>query len=153
MASRDCQRGLVYAWENRVIAPRDSSLVPFTSARAMVDAIWAELGLRFPPKVEPLPRQARIMLADASRLRIRLAERIPSWCILHELAHAMTTTHDGVSDGHGPLFMGVYVRMLGRYMRFRREVLLDSLEQAGIAVEAGASPVFVDGSMAPFAEA
>ena len=25
----------------------------------MVNAIWAETGLRFPPKVEPLPRQAR----------------------------------------------------------------------------------------------
>ena len=51
MPGRDCQRGRVYAWEKRVIAPRDRSLVPFASAQGMVDAIWAEQGLRFPPKV------------------------------------------------------------------------------------------------------
>jgi hypothetical protein len=39
----------------------------------MVDAIWAEIGLRFPPKVERLPGQARATLADANRLSIRLA--------------------------------------------------------------------------------
>jgi len=34
------------------------------------------------------------------------------WCLLHELAHAMTSHVDGRSDGHGPLFMGVYVNLL-----------------------------------------
>ena len=29
---------------------------------------------------------------------------------LHEIAHAMTTTVDGQSDGHGAAFMGVYLR-------------------------------------------
>jgi hypothetical protein len=147
MRLRDCQRGRVYAWENRIIAPRDRSLVPFASAQGMVDAIWAELGLRFPPKVEPLPRQARTTLADASRLRIRLAEGVPSWCILHELAHAMTTTHDGASDGHGSLFMGVYVRMLAHYMRIPGPVLIHSLAEAGIAIDPEAMPVFLDGGM------
>ena len=42
MPVRDCQRGRVYAWENRIIAPRGRSLVPFASAQGMVDAIWAE---------------------------------------------------------------------------------------------------------------
>jgi hypothetical protein len=144
MPVRDCQRGRVYAWENRIVAPRDRSLVPFASAQGMVDAIWAELGLRFPPKVEPLPGQARTTLADATRLRIRLPERVPSWCILHELGHAMTTTHDGESDGHGPLFMGVYARMLERYMRIPGAVLIRSLAEAGIAVDSEAMPVFLD---------
>lgn len=145
MPVRDCQRGRVYAWENRIIAPRDRSLVRFAAAHGMVDAIWAEQGLRFPPKVERLPRQARTTLADASRLCIRLPEHVPSWCILHELAHAMTTTHDDVSDGHGPLFMGVYVRLLERYMRIERAALLRSLAGAGIAIDPDATPVFVDG--------
>jgi hypothetical protein len=39
----------------------------------MVDAIWAEFGLHFPPKVERLPRQARSTMADATRLSIRVA--------------------------------------------------------------------------------
>jgi hypothetical protein len=149
MPSRDCQRGRVYAWENRMIARRDRSLVPFASAQGMVDTIWTELGLRFPPKVEPLPPQAKTTLADASRLCIRLPERVPSWCILHELAHAMTATHEGKSDGHGPIFMGVYVRMLERYMRMPRAVLIRSLTEAGIEADLDAMPVFVDGSMTP----
>jgi hypothetical protein len=42
----------------------------------MVDAIWAEFGLRFPPKVER-QRQARSTMADATRLSIRLPESSP----------------------------------------------------------------------------
>jgi len=99
---RDRQRSKVFAWEERFIVPRDPSTIEFARAPGMVDAIWAEMGLRFPPKVEPLPVQARSTVADASRLSIRLAEVSPSWYLLHELAHAMTSTHDGNSDGHGP---------------------------------------------------
>jgi hypothetical protein len=93
-------------------------------------------------------RQARTTLADASRLCIRLPERVPSWCLLHELAHAMTTAHDDVSDGHGPIFMGIYVRLLERYMRIGRATLLGSLAKAGIAIDAHATPMFVDGAAA-----
>jgi hypothetical protein len=89
---RDRQRSKVYAWEERFIASCDSSSIVFTQAQGMVDAIWAEMGLRFPPKVEPLPRQSRSTAADANRLSIRLADTSPSWWLLHELAHAMTST-------------------------------------------------------------
>ena len=67
-ADRDRQRTKVYTWEERFVAPRDPSSIAFAQAQRMVDAIWAEMGLRFPPKVEPLPRQARSTVADASRL-------------------------------------------------------------------------------------
>ncbi len=116
MAGRDRQRGRVYLWEDEVVAPRDLSRISFTDAQGMVDAIWSELGLRHPPKVEPLPAQARIRLADASRLVLRPPPLIPSWCLLHELAHAMTSDHDGTSDGHGPRFVGIYVQLLVRYL-------------------------------------
>ena len=106
MDDRDRQRSKVYAWEDLFIAPRDPSSIEFARAPGMIEVIWAEMGLRFPPKVEPLPVQARSTVGDASRLSIRLAASSPSWCLLHELAHAMTSTHDGHSDGHGPTFMG-----------------------------------------------
>ena len=102
---RDRQRGKVYAWEERFVAPRDRSSIAFAQAQGMVDAIWAEMGLLFPPKVEPLPRQTRSTVADATRLSIRLADASPSWWLLHELAHAMTSTYDGRSDGHGAKFI------------------------------------------------
>ena len=141
---RDRQRSKVYAWEERFVAPCDPTLITFAQAQGMVDAIWAEMGLRFPPKVEPLPRQARATVADANRLSIRLAETSPSWWLLHELAHAMTSTHDGRSDGHGRKFMGLYAQLLTRYLRIPTDALLKSLLAAGIEIDMQARPIFVD---------
>jgi hypothetical protein len=142
--TRDHQRGRVYAWEDRVVAPRDPGRVPFAAAQGMVDAIWAEQGLRHPPKVEALPPQARRCLADATRLAIRLPKAFPSWLLLHEIAHAMSATHDGDSDGHGAIFMGLYAQLLQRYLRLPEAELFPSLAAAGIAVDPAARPVFLD---------
>ena len=128
-----------------MIAPRDPSRIPFPAAQGMVNAIWSEMGLRYPPLVEPLPAQTRTRIADATRLSLRLPPLIPSWCLLHELAHAMTTTHDGQSDGHGPVFVGIYVQLLGRYLRLNESWLLTTLHEAGLEVCLQARPVFVEG--------
>jgi hypothetical protein len=127
-----------------VVAPHDLTEVPFLAARGMVDAIWSDMGLRYPPSVEPLPPQATATLARANRLAVLLPPRTPSWCLLHELAHAMTSTADGRSDGHGPVFMGVYVGLLARYLRRDPAGLIRSAVAAGIAVAAEARPVFLD---------
>jgi hypothetical protein len=144
MTGRDLQRSRVYAWEDRVVAPRDPSRIPRAAAQGMVDAIWSEMGLRYPPVVMPLPAQARCRLADADRLTIRLPASVPSWCLLHELSHAMTTTHDGVSDGHGPAFVGIYVQLLVRYLRLDDAALRRDLAASGIALRDDARAVFVD---------
>jgi hypothetical protein len=141
---RDHQRGQVYAWEEHFVAPRDSSSVAFAQAQGVVDAIWADMGPRFPPKVMRLPRQARITVADATRLLIRLADTTSSWCLLHEVAHAMSSTHKGESDGHGPRFMGLYAQMLIRYLRVPPDALGKSLHDADIEVNMDARPVFLD---------
>ena len=80
----------------------------------------------------------------ADRLTIRLADVFPSWWLLHELAHAMTSTHDGRSDGHGPTFMGLYAQLLTRYLRVPADALLKSLHAARIEVDIQAEPVFID---------
>lgn len=129
MSGRDRQWARLYAWEDSIVAPHDQSLIAFASAQGMVDAIWREIGLRYPPSVEPLPTQATARQADATRLVLRLPEQVSSWILLHELADAMTSTHDGVSDGHGPLYVGLYVDLLVRYLRLDRAVLLTSLTQ------------------------
>ena len=88
-----------------MVAPRDRTVVARAGAQGVVSAIWAEWGLRYPPLVEPLPLQATATAASANRLSIFLPEQTASWCLLHELAHAMTSTEDGHSDGHGPVFL------------------------------------------------
>jgi hypothetical protein len=126
------------------VAPCDSTTLPFPAAQAMVDAIWSDMGLHYPPAVAPLSRRATTTMARADRLSILLADRTPSWCVLHELAHAMTSHADGRSDGHGPIFMGIYVRLIERYLRIEPQVLIDSLQDAGIEIARDARPVFVD---------
>jgi hypothetical protein len=126
------------------VAPCDPTILLFPDAQAVVDAIWSDMGLRYPPAVAPLPRQASATIASANRLSIMLGDQTPSWCVLHELAHAMTSHADGRSDGHGPIFMGVYVRLIERYLRLDPRVLMDSLQDAGIAIARNAQPVFVD---------
>jgi hypothetical protein len=143
MTRRDRQRSRVYDWENRIVVPHDRTQVPIAAAQAMVDAIWAEMGLLYPPRVEPLPAAVRKRLAEADRLTIRLPVSVPSWCLLHEMAHAMTSDHDGRSDGHGPLFMGIYVQLLCRYMRFDEAHLRATAAKTGILVAVTPKPSFV----------
>jgi hypothetical protein len=141
---RDHQRSRVYAWENRVVAPHDPTFVSFAAAQGMVDAIWSEMGLRYPPAVEPLPPQARATIASANRLSIFLADQTPSWCLLHEIAHSMTSTADGQSDGHGRSFVGIYLRLIVRYLRRSTNELSESLDSAGIEFLINAHPTFID---------
>jgi hypothetical protein len=140
----DAQRSRVYAWERQIVAPRDQSRIPRGAMQPMVDAIWADLGLRWPPKVEPMPKNARKTFATGSRLRLRMPTEAPSWVLLHELAHALTCTHEGHSAEHGPIYVGVYAMLLERYMRFERSDLLASLASSSIEVDMKARPVFLD---------
>jgi len=110
----------------------------------MVDAIWSDMGLRYPPAVVPLARQASRTIGRADRLSIALGEQTPSWCLVHELAHVMTSHADGRSDGHGPIFVGIYVRLLERYLRLDLQFLSDSLREAGIEFVRNARSVIVD---------
>nr|WP_294518107.1 hypothetical protein [uncultured Rhodopila sp.] len=126
------------------MAPCDPTALPFPAAQAMVDAIWSDMGLRYPPAVVPLPRQASGTIGRADRLSVALGGETPSWCLLHELAHAMTSHADGRSDGHGPIFMGIYVCLLERYLRLDVQFLSASLREAGIEFVRNARPVFVD---------
>jgi hypothetical protein len=120
--------------------PHDPSLIAFVQSHGMVEVIWADMGLRFPPRVERLPRQARCTLADASRLSIRLADRTPSWCLLHELAHAMSSTHDERSDGHGAKFMRLYTQ-LPRWCMDPRESTISILQPSKSMVASAGSVV------------
>jgi hypothetical protein len=126
------------------VAPGDPTVLSFAEAQAVVDAIWSDMGLRYPPAVAPLSRQARSTIARADRLSILLADRTPSWCVLHELAHAMTSHADGRCDGHGALFMGIYFQLIVRYLRLDPQMLINSLRDAKIEAIRDARPVFVD---------
>jgi hypothetical protein len=133
----------VYAWEDRVVAPLDQSRVSFDRMQALVDYVWTEAGLRWPPRVRRKRASSRVM-ATGSRLAIEAPAELPSWVLLHEIAHAMTADHDGAGDGHGPAFMGVYLGLLVRHARLDAGHLSRTLAEAGIAWSPDARPRFID---------
>jgi hypothetical protein len=133
MSWRDRHAAKLYAWEDKVVAPRDRSLVPFARLQALVDHVWAEEGRRWPPRVRPLPKQARRTVARATRTAIEAPAELPSWVLLHEIAHALTAEVDGNHAGHGPDFVAAYLRLLVRHARLNRAMLEESLAKAGIA--------------------
>jgi hypothetical protein len=143
MSRTDPEARRLYAWEDAEVAPRDRSRVPFAQLQALVDHVWAAEGLRWPPQVRPLPRQARGTVARATRLAIEAPAELPSWVLLHELAHAMSSTADGDNAGHGALFAGLYLGLLERHARMPRAALEASLDAAGITFEPIARPIFL----------
>jgi hypothetical protein len=56
----------------------------------------------------------------------------------------LASNHDNRSDGHGPRFVGLYAQLLIYYLRVPADVLLTSLDAAGIEVDVHAEPAFVD---------
>jgi hypothetical protein len=140
MSRDDPQATRLYAWEDACVAPRDSSRVQFARMQALIDHVWQAEGLRWPPRLAPLPRQARTLQARASRTRIEAPESLPSWILLHEIAHAMLTDIDGAGPGHGPAFVGLYVHLLVAHARMDRAALERSLTEAGLAFARDARP-------------
>jgi len=140
----DPQARKLYDWEDAEVAPRDRALVPFAQLQPLVDHVWATEGLRFPPRVRRLPRQARRTVARATRLAIEAPAALPTWILLHELAHSLTSTADGESDGHGPAFVGLYLHLLVRHARMPEAELVASLRAAGIAWRPGARAAFLE---------
>jgi hypothetical protein len=61
----------------------------------------------------------------------------------------MSMTHDGRSEGHGPVFIGLYVRLLVRYLRLDEASLLASLQEARISIARDVRPVFLDPDRPP----
>jgi hypothetical protein len=143
MSRGDAAARRLYAWEDAEVGPRDASRVPFAQLQALVDHVWATEGLRFPPRVRPLPHQARRTVARATRLAIEAPPELPTWILLHELAHCLTSTAEGGSDGHGPRFVGLYLQLLVRHARMPEAALIASLQAAGIPFDAAARPVFL----------
>ncbi|MCK9462630.1 MAG: hypothetical protein M0R80_23675 [Proteobacteria bacterium] len=137
---KDPQQNRVYAWERWAVAPHDITEVLFEAIQPIVNHIWAERGLEFPPQVMPMFKK-KTKKADATRIAVRFGEKTYTWIILHELAHSMTSTCDGRSNHHGALFMGIYLQLLQKYLNLD---LVESAKQAGLRLREDAIPVFLE---------
>jgi hypothetical protein len=140
---RDFQKLKVYAWETEVISPKDTTSVPFHQIPSIVEYVWRNEGLNFPPKVLPLPKMIKKVCADGTRLEVRFQEVTKTWIILHELSHSMTCTFDHFSNVHGAQYLGIYLQLLGRYLKLDVQELARSAEKKGLKFNLMAKPVFL----------
>lgn len=116
MEKKDYQKTKLYKWEDRFISPLDNSLVKFENVQNIIDYIWMDLGLEYSPKAKLLPKQNKKCLAYANRTSISVREEIPTWVLLHELAHSLTSNFEGRNCGHNSRFVGVYLNLIDKYL-------------------------------------
>ncbi len=111
---RDYQKQRVYNWQEAA-APMGFRLA-FADCQAYVNVIWEAAGLKWPPLVVPLDKRNTTVRGKASREKVYLPEVTYQRVVIHEVAHSMIGTIDGHSDGHGPEFVGMYMKLLDRHM-------------------------------------
>jgi hypothetical protein len=141
---RDYQKSRLYAWENKVVGPRCPRIIKFRDAQAFVDGIFICEGLVGAPRVALMPKQATRIWATGSRGELRIRPETPAWVIVHELAHAMTMSHDESVEGHGPDYVGVYIKLLDKYLALPLALTMYSLQFEKIKYNLAAAPRFSD---------
>lgn len=139
MQKRDFQKNALYAWEREFIAPKDISPIHFSKAQSCVDYVWKEMGLNHPPQVIELAAQNKYAAARGGRFQIHLKENTKTWIILHELAHAMTSNMDE-TDGHGEDFVGMYYKLIEKFMNIPGPYMLYTMEQYKLKYNLGVQP-------------
>ncbi len=111
---RDFQRSRVYRWENEVLPVMHTPSWTLDDSRELVHRIWdASDPAEFPPPQVILARSKRQSDGNYKRIRLLPAHLNPI-ATIHETAHALLGAA-GSCDGHGPLFMRLFLELLGRY--------------------------------------
>lgn len=127
------QANKVYQWEDKYIAPFDKSQVEYKNIQSLINYVWENEGLKYPPQVNPLHKNNRKALAKGSRLDVYFSvdKKYPTWVILHELSHSLTMTVEH-SNGHQDDFVGVYMRLLSKYIDIPMTLLTYTASISGI---------------------
>lgn len=130
---KDFQRNKCYSWEDLHVHQRIKSHIEYDRAQDLVNYIWEKEGLEYPPKIQKLSKNAKTLQAKGSRLKIFIPHTgIQLTILLHELAHSLTSTHDGHSAGHNGRFVGVFMALLVEYAGFNLFELQYTARSAGV---------------------
>jgi hypothetical protein len=140
---RDYQVSKCYAWEIQNVAQLGRALVKLENAQAFVNHVWSGEGLQYPPQVV-LMNHSDTVGATGSRLEIQVPKEVASWILIHEIAHAMTSNIDGRSVGHRAPWVGVYIKLVCKYLGGDMLTLMHSAMRAGVDFDITAGPIFID---------
>ena len=119
--------------------PKDQSSISYNNAQSVVDYVWNQLELQHPPKIYPLAKQNVHAEAKGSRCAIYIRENVATWVLLHEISHALTSNHE-YSDLHGADFVGMYFKLLERFLNIPGPYMLFTLKQSNININLAAKP-------------
>lgn len=137
MSERDFQKSKVYAWENKLF---QGVHIPFDKIAAFVAKIWAGERLEWPPLVAELHKNNGHAGTGARDQVSFPKEGASELTIIHEVTHAMLATIDGHTDGHGPQFVGLYMRLLDKHLNIPLPLLLYTAERFKLKYDLFAKP-------------
>jgi hypothetical protein len=130
----------VYAWEDANLNPLATLLTDAAAGvdilQLIINSIWVDEGLTNPPTLkmvtaDDLPERAG-GYADRETIKI-LSDQCLDTALFHELAHCIAKARL-VDDGHGPFWLGIYMRLLNKLMSrsFKMKAMRASATAAGL---------------------
>lgn len=139
---RDYQQTALYNWERSL---PDGGWIDISNAQAIVNYIWEKEGLHYPPTVQPIAPQTTKWAGQGGRLEIQLQPRVTMKTIIHEISHSMTGDIESQKTMlHGPWFVGVYVKLLEKYLNVPMPLMLYTLNEHNVDFDINAHPIFLD---------
>lgn len=130
--NRDYQRTKVYMWQPGACGEELGE----AEAQRLVDDIFADLGMDRPPKVTVTARRTSSSAAKFNEILLAEGWGQDKRVVVHEAAHIVARrASDRRISGHGPEFVGVYVRLLERWCGMDAHELLARAERLGVDCE------------------
>lgn len=133
-----------------LVIPLERKFGRIEDIQSYVDRVWQVVNRNMGSAPRVRPRQS-IRHAHASRSRNEIA--IPTnevqaagksgWAmreivVLHELAHILNTSGDHSDGGHGPAFVGWFLRLIREVMGYETWLLaLSTFDHAGVDIDFG----------------
>lgn len=147
----------VYRWEAdaRLDANDRSRLDPRT-AKVVLDHVWRDMGLLYPPLLEVNPT-LNSSSAYGNRHKITVGQQVNHVTLLHEIAHSMDVSVEtslgatalrpdsevGGGSYHDENWLGLYVDLLDKYLGgpcFNKLWLMKTLHDAGLTFSLAPRP-------------
>ena len=137
----DFQQQRVYDWESTLPT---GGLIKIENAQSIINHVWAAERLEYPPQVELIHHNTTRWAGQANRLTIWLQPVVTLRTILHEMAHSMTMELDGMGHQHNSWFVGVYAKLVEKYLNVSMPVMLYTASKFNVQLDVMAYPIFLD---------
>jgi hypothetical protein len=139
----DRQKNKVYQWEDKNVKPYDINPVKLQNVQEIVNFIWEREGLKYPPKVSRLSHKSHKTAGTGNRLELKFRDITHTWIIIHEISHSMTCNIHNQTNNHNSLFLGIYIKLLNKYLNLPLNQLTESAKSYNLKFQLEAKPVFI----------